>query len=182
MDGSVTATGELVFNEIMPHPLASCTERDGEWIEFYNRSGHWVNLSGWSVENGRGEKVVLPTYLLPPDGYFVLGACGDPTLNGGLEADFVYDGFRLDDTGRLRLYDSDMNVVDAFEYDSGWPVEAGSSCERINPGWISTLPSTWGSAIYHFGSGDNGTPGDVNSVYENSFAQNSWAFIKAFVQ
>jgi len=61
-------------------------------------------------------------------------------------------------------------------------VEPGCSCERINPNWTIGLCTSWAAAMSTFGDGDRGTPGLKNSVYENSFASNTWAFIKAFVQ
>lgn len=172
----------VVINEFMPIPLSSLTETSGEWIELYNRSDGWVNLAGWVIENEYGQQVTLSTYLVPPEGYFVLAACGDPALNGGHSPDFVYGGFTIQTVGTLSLFTSSRQLSDAVDYDSAWPILPGSSCERINPGWVSGMSSSWGSATTPFGDGDLGTPGEQNSVYENSFAQNSWAFIKAFVQ
>ncbi|MCK4672308.1 MAG: hypothetical protein KAT47_07135, partial [Candidatus Aegiribacteria sp.] len=124
----------------------------------------------------------MSTYLLPPDGYYVLGACGEESMNGGLVPDYVYSNFTINDTGRLTLRSPSREIIDEIIYTSSWPVTAGHSCERINPGWISSTSSTWDESTITFGNGDFGTPGSLNSVYENSFAQNSWAFIKAFVQ
>ncbi len=182
IDTSALSSNSVVLNEFMAHPSASCTEADGEWIELYNASGNWINLSGWIVENSLGEQITLATYLLPPEGYYVLAACGNESLNGGFSADFVYDNFRINNTGRITILSSSRTVVDEIEYNATWAVQAGSSCERINPGWVSSSASSWDYAIQIYGSGDMGTPGSRNSVYSNSFAQNSWAFIKAFVE
>jgi hypothetical protein len=181
-DGDILSSNTVVINEFMSHPSSSCTETDGEWIELYNNTNDWVNLSGWSIENSSGQRISLATYLLPPQGYYVLGACGNETLNGGYSPDFVYSLFSMNDSGRLTLMNSGRNVVDEIVYNSTWPIQAGASCERINPGWVSCQSSTWDHALQTFGDGDLGTPGSRNSVYENSFAQNSWAFIKAFVE
>jgi hypothetical protein len=181
-DGGILASSSIVINEFMALPQSSCTELDGEWIELYNNSDGWINLSGWTVTNSYGEEIVLSTYLLPPEGYFVMGACGDENLNGGFNPNQVYGGFELHETGTLTLFNASHSVADEVSYDAGWPVEPGASCERINPGWSSSSPSSWSPSTSVFGDGDKGTPGSQNSVYENSFAQNSWAFIKAFVQ
>ncbi|NOQ21768.1 MAG: hypothetical protein GQ565_03840 [Candidatus Aegiribacteria sp.] len=181
-DGEVFSSNSVVLNEFMPHPSSSCTEADGEWIELYNNTSEWINLSDWVVENNYGEEITLATYLLPPDGYYVLGGCGDESLNGGLEPDYVYSSFTIHETGSIAIFNRSRLLIDKIEYDSSWPIQAGISCERINPGWVSNLVSTWDPATLTFGNGDMGTPGARNSVYVNSFAQNSWAFIKAFVQ
>lgn len=182
IDGGIHTSKCIVINEFMANPQSSCTENDGEWIELYNNTGDWINLSGWTLENSYGQEIVLSTYLLPPSSYFVLAACGDESLNGGLTPDYVYGNFNIHDSGSITLLSSSGIVIDEIEYDSSWPVQEGISCERINPGWVSNLASTWDYATITYGKGDLGTPGAQNSVYENSFAQNSWAFIKAFVE
>ena len=182
VDGGILSSNSIVINEFMSHPTSSCTEADGEWIELYNNTNDWINLSGWMIENSYSEEITLATYLLPPGGYFVLGACGDESLNGDYKPNYVYSGFTIHESGSITLFNNARLLVDEIEYNGGWPVQAGFSCERINPGWVSNHPSTWDLATLSFGSGDMGTPGSQNSVYENSFAQNSWAFIKAFVE
>jgi len=172
----------VVVNEFMASPLASATESEGEWIELCNRSDQWVNLSGWRIENQSGASIVLTTFLVQPGGFFVLGACGDSSRNGGYTPNYVYSGFRLNSTGELRLYEAGGSLAEDIVYTTSWPVEPGCSCERMNPGWVGSLPGSWAAAVTTFGDGDLGTPCLVNSVYENSFAENTWAFIKAFVQ
>lgn len=181
-DGGILSGGIVVINEFMAHPLASYSEADGEWVELYNRSGDWINLSGWTLSNALGQEITMSTYLLPPDAFYVLCACGDESMNGGLTPDYVYSNFTIEDSGRLTLRSPSKEIIDEIVYDSNWPVTDGCSCERINPGWISSMPSTWDESTLTYGKGDFGTPGSLNSVYQNSFAQNSWAFIKAFVQ
>ncbi len=181
LDGDALTSNSIVINEFMSNPSSSCTEADGEWIELYNNTNDWINLSDWVLKNNYGEEITLSTYLLPPDGYYVLGACGDESLNGGYTANYVYSCFTIHESGRISLYNSVSNLIDLIEYDGSWPIQPGISCERINPGWVSNNASTWDLATLSFGSGDMGTPGIQNSVYTNSFAQNSWAFIKAFV-
>lgn len=182
IDGGVLSSNSIVLNEFMAHPACSYTEADGEWIELYNNTSNWINLSGWTIENGSGERITLSTYLLPAQSYYVLAACGDEMLNGGLSPDYVYNHFTIHDSGRITLSSGTGIVIDEINYDGNWPIQIGRSCERINPGWVSNLRSTWDTSQLTYGNGDTGTPGTQNSVYENSFAQNSWAFIKAFVQ
>ncbi len=182
IDGDILSSNSLVLNEFMAIPYSSCTEADGEWIELYNNTDDWINLSGWMIENNYGQEIILATYLLPPEGYYVLAACGDETLNGGFSPNLVYSDFTIHDTGRLTIRNNYSILVDEIVFDASWPIHTGVSCERINPGWISNHSSSWDLAMNVFGSGDMGTPCLQNSVYENSFAQNSWAFIKAFVE
>ncbi|MCK4806304.1 MAG: lamin tail domain-containing protein [Candidatus Aegiribacteria sp.] len=182
IDGDLLSSNSVVLNEFMAHPHNSCTEADGEWIELFNNTNDWINLSGWTIENNYGQKIILATYLLPPRSYYVLAACGDESLNGGLTPNHVYGNFTIHDSGRISLIGNFRTIIDEIEYDAGWSIQTGFSCERINPGWVSNHASSWGLSLNTFGNGDMGTPGAQNSIYENSFAQNSWAFIKAFVE
>jgi hypothetical protein len=175
-------SGDVVLNEFMSHPLASATETEGEWIEIYNMSSDWINLSGWKIINHAGEIIEFNSYLLPPESFFVAGASGDESRNGGYSPDFVYVGFTLNDIDELLLVNRSGIMSDQISYDGTWDVIPGHSCERMNPGWISNLASSWAHAIQAFGDGDQGTPGALNSVFQNSFTQNTWAFIKAFSQ
>ncbi len=182
ISGGVLSSNSVVINEFMASPLSSCTETDGEWIELYNNTNDWINLSGWKLENNYGQEIVLSTYLLPPSSYFVLAACGNESLNGGHTPDYVYSDFCINESGSITLFCNPRVMIDGIEYDNSWPILPGISCERVNPGWVSNIASTWDVATLTYGDGDMGTPGVQNSVYENSFAQNSWAFIKAFVE
>jgi len=176
------SSSSLVFNEFMAIPASSETEAEGEWIELYNKSDGYVNISGWRIRNQSGSTFTCGTYLVPAHGYVLLGASGNTARNGGYTPDMVYSGFSIAGSGSLTLIDPRGNVVESISYDAGWPVIRGCSCERINPDWAVGSVSSWALSTSIFGDGDHGTPGARNSVYENSFASNTWAFIKAFVQ
>jgi hypothetical protein len=172
--------GNVVLNEFMATPTESATHIEGEWIELYNVSSCYVNLSGWTITNDHGDEITINTHLVAPEGYFVLGSSGNEYRNGGYQPDLVYSGFEIHGYDRLTLRNASGSVVDMIDYDGAWQMQSGHSCERLNPGWVSNTSGSWAPAVSSFGDGDYGTPGELNSVYENSFAQNSWAFIKAF--
>lgn len=180
----ITANGNssLIINEFMVLPLASSTELKGQYIEIFNRSSEWVNLAGWSLENHRGDVYCFSSYMLPPSAYFVVGASALGSENGGYYPNAVWSSFPLSRHGEVTIYSPDRDFSDKVDWNGGWPVQSGASCERINPGWESGLSSSWGVSVNIFGQGDYGTPGHQNSVYSNSFVQNSWAFIKAFIE
>ncbi len=181
-NGARVSSSGVVINEFMSLPLSSTTEADGEWVELFNNTDEWINLSGWKLSSGYGQEVVLATYLLPPHGYFVLAGCTDSARNGGLDANQVLGDCRIHESGSLTLKDNYDRTMDHIDYNASWPVTPGVSCEKMNPGWVSCSSSSWNLSTSVYGRGDKGTPGNQNSIYQNSFAQNSWAFIKAFVQ
>lgn len=179
--GLESGASSLIINEFMVLPDHSSTQLTGQWVEIYNNSRDWVNLGGWSLVNHRGDTHVFPAYMLPPEGYYVLGASGSPSENGGYTPNGVWSNFRLARYGELTLYSPSHAYSDRVNWNHSWPVVNGASCERINPGWEPGLPSSWASSLHTYGNGDLGTPGAQNSVFTNSFVQNSWAYIKAFI-
>jgi len=177
----VTDGGALVINEIMIDPVKSSSTEMGQWIELYNNSGNWVNLSEWTIVNEIGGKVQFSSLVIPPDGFFVVGASSITSENGNYAPDAVWGSFSLSLSGSLSLRGIGNDSQDFFSWNSSWNLIPGASLERLNPGWSADDPDSWKHSNTEYGEGDLGTPGYQNSVYSNGFGQNTWAFIKAFV-
>ncbi|MCK5786606.1 MAG: lamin tail domain-containing protein [Candidatus Sabulitectum sp.] len=176
-----TDGGGIVINEIMIDPLASSSTEMGQWIEVHNNSSDWVNLSDWTIENQNGEEIEFSSHVIPPDGYFVVGASALTGDNGNYTPDAVWSSFSLSLSGSLQLNCINADSEEFFSWNSSWDLEPGASLERLNPGWAAYDRESWLHSTSVFGDGDLGTPGDQNSVFSNGFGQNTWAFIKAFV-
>lgn len=171
----------LVINEIMVEPLASSSTESGQWIELYNSSSAWINLSEWEIRNQDDDLIDFPSILIPPQGYFLVGASSVSSENGGYTPDAVWMNFSLSAQGGLSLENRFSDSQEQFYWDSSWDLYPGTSLERVNPGWSAGDRESWKHSTESFGDGDMGTPGMQNSVYSDSFGQNTWAFIKAFV-
>ncbi len=174
--------GGLVINEIMIDPLASSSTDMGQWIELYNNSGNWENLSEWIIVNENGDEIQFSSHVIPPDGYFVVGASGIYGDNGNYTPDAVWGSFSLSPSGSLLLSSNCADSQEFFSWNSSWDLEPGASLERLNPGWTASDRESWGHSTTEFGAGDLGTPDEQNSIFSNGFGQNTWAFIKAFVR
>ncbi len=180
--GASTDGGGLVINEIMIDPQASSSTEMGQWIELFNNSSDWVDISEWSIENNNDETINFSSHVIPPDGYFVVGSSSLSFENGDYTPDVVWGTFSLDQTGDLLLSNGGSDIQEFFSWDSSWDIEPGSSLERLNPGWAASDRESWQHSIIIYGDGDRGTPGNQNSVFSNGFGQNTWAFMKAFVR
>lgn len=136
----------VVINEIMYDPPSK--HRDGEFIEFYNRSSEPVSLAGWRV---RGEvDFTFPAgSQIPPHSYLVISANAEWFQQTyGITALGDWSGRLANGGGRLRLEDANDNLVDEVYYMPGgdWPELAagrGSSLELIHPDMDNSLPSAW---------------------------------------
>ncbi len=180
--GASTDGGGLVINEIMIDPQASSSTEMGQWIELYNNTSDWVDISEWSIENNRNEIISFSSHVIPPGGYFVAGSSSLSLENGNYTPDVVWGTFYLALTGSLLLSNGDSDIQEFFSWNSSWDIEPGSSLERLNPGWAASDRGSWQHSTTVYGEGDKGTPGQQNSVFSNGFGQNTWAFIKAFVR
>ncbi|MFH1107983.1 MAG: lamin tail domain-containing protein [Planctomycetota bacterium] len=159
----------VVINEIHYHPPDP--NGDAEFIELYNAGSNPANMAGWTLSDGV-EMTFPPGTTLAPGAYRVLAL--NPTFLQqvtGYAGALAWTGGRLENAGeRVALSDAASNLIDAVQYsDRGdWPLLAdgdGRSAELVNP----ALPNEYGPA-WKASTGNYGTPGAQNSVYQASVA------------
>ncbi len=76
--GAQYPVSSVVINE-----LVSVPKKEGEeWVELYNNTNDWVDLGGWSVEDGAGTKTNI-SGTLPPHGFFVINQPRGKLNNSG---------------------------------------------------------------------------------------------------
>jgi hypothetical protein len=138
---------DIVINEIMLDPPSN--ERDGEFIELYNRGAAAVDLSGWTLDDG--VDFVFPAGTsIAPGGYLVVAA-NAAWMNAnypGLAAIGNWSGNLSNGGERVRLEDQNDNLVDEVDYRTGgeWPELAGgngSSLELVNPAADNSVGTAW---------------------------------------
>lgn len=90
--------GKVLINEIVSDP----TDDDTEWIELFNKSIKEIDLSGWYIEEGGGERTVLDSVIgVGEEAYLVI----------------INPAGRLDNDGdSLELRDSNDMLIDSMEY------------------------------------------------------------------
>lgn len=138
---------DIVINEIMADPPSN--QRDGEFVELYNRSAAAVNVGGWKLNDAVDLTIPAGT-TIPAGGYLVLAA-NAAWLNSaysGLSVVGNWSGSLGNGGDRLRLEDADGNLVNQVDYRFGgeWPEQAGgngSSLELVNPSADNTLGGAW---------------------------------------
>ena len=156
----------LVINEIMQNP-AAVSDAVGEWVEITNTSSAEISLNGLILmDNGREEHVISDNNLVvAPDGFVVLGANDDPSLNGGVTVDYEYSGFTLSNLwDEVILTHPSGVILDEVYYDNGttFPDESSKSMMLLDPTLDNSLGENWVVADVVFGVGDYGTPGEIN--------------------
>jgi len=138
---------DIVINEVMLDPPSD--ERDGEYVELFNRGTVAVDLTGWRFVDGID--FAFPPGTTIAAGEYVVVAANATRLratHGDLPVLGDFSG-RLDNRGeRLRLADAYGNLADEVDFLVGgdWPDLTqgdGSSMELLNPWMDNALPSAW---------------------------------------
>lgn len=138
---------EIVINEVMFDPPSK--QRNGEFIELYNRGAQRVNLSGWSFEDGIEFTFPAGTEIRPGQ-FLVIAADVDwmKAVYGNIPVIGNYAGNLRNGGELIRLEDSWGNLVDQVDYlpSGDWPELTdgdGSSMELKHPVMDNDSPSAW---------------------------------------
>jgi hypothetical protein len=168
-------TGELVINEIMIYPR-SVDDAQGEWVEFKNVSGDWLDLADYrladrGVDDVEISQVSAGSLIVPPNAYVVICAEADFWDNGGVDCDGTVhywtmgDGFALSNSeDEVQLLNRWGSIIDEVRYSEGFAAEGGSmglNRDRISAS-DNDRASNWCDQYSSMSFGDSGTPGEEN--------------------
>lgn len=158
---SQTATPGIVINEIHYNGAGN----DPEFVELYNTTGDWVDLSGWELD-GAGLTIAGGT-VVAPNSYIVF-TDNDVAFRDlyGTSTSHILAQFpgALSNKGEtIELKNAAGTTVDIVTYDdaSPWttaPDGAGPSLELISPSLDNALPGSWTPSLTNAG-----TPGQPNN-------------------
>ncbi|CAG5077156.1 lamin tail domain-containing protein [Parvicella tangerina] len=164
------AYGDVLINEIFADPSPQYGLPSAEYIELYNASSSPFDLDGW-VFSDASSSATLPSHVLMP-GEVVAIADDDYVLDFSIfnNVIFVSSLPSLNNSSDdLALEDGSATLVDAVSYSDSWyrdgiKDDGGYSLELINP----ELPCSGAANWIASNSPDGGTPGEQNSVFDNS--------------
>ena len=158
----------VVINEINYHSLDTSIPED--WVELYNPMNETIDIGLWVFKDDNNNVFTFSEDIFLQSGHYLV-ICKNidsfaqlfPSISN------VMGNFELglDAAGeRVRLFDSNGLLVDEVEYDDEdpWPVEAdgnGPTLELIHPSLDNNKASNWEAST------GNGTPGEINSVYDD---------------
>jgi len=138
---------ELVISELMVDTPAG--NREGEFIELYNKGTTAVDLSGWRFVSGVDYRFPAGTRIAAGE-YVVIAANGQFISEAHPAARVLgeYTGNLSNNNELLRLEDNWGNLADEVHYHTGgdWPHLAagqGSSLELRHPAMDNSKPTAW---------------------------------------
>lgn len=159
--------GELLINEIMADETPSQGLPEREYVELYNASAKYLDISNGGISDGGAIKL-WGNAQLAPGAYAIVVDRDDSLAFRPYGTILAVDGLpSLNNTGDLiSITDQSGLILDEVVYDSGWyddptKSDGGFSLEKINKDLsICTIAENWSVSQASIG----GTPGAVNSV------------------
>lgn len=159
-------TAILVISEIMADP-AGVADSAGEWFEIINKGSTAVDLRGIVILDDGSDFHRIDAsnpVMIAPEQSFALARNADSSLNGGLRADYVYDGVTLSNSSDELILMSGAAVIDRVAYVGGFVARGRSAA--LDPASTDAVsnddPSAWCEAEGSYGPADAGTPGRAN--------------------
>ena len=150
---------DIVINEYLANPREEGSYSQ-EYIEFYNKSEKYIDLSGWRIADNTDTTQALPAYVLYPNSYLLVSA---DTSIFDLENAIEITSFRsLNNFGdRIILLNNFGQVIHELSYTSS---TLGIANELINPETPCITSASYTESL----SRNGGTPGVVNSVFDTT--------------
>jgi len=153
----------VVITEIMVNP-AAVSDSYGEWFEITNTTDTTIDIHGWTIKDGDSDEHEISndamSITIAPGDYFVFARNGDSTLNGGLNANYDYDGILLSNSeDEIILLDGSGAIVDEVHYTNAWPFGSGVSMEIHDLDIDNNINTNWYGSSLTYGDGDHGSPG-----------------------
>lgn len=159
-------TSLIKINELMVDPSPAIGLAEIEYIELFNTTSNYVNLSSYQLIIGT-TKLILPTYILKPNEYLLIGASNDSIE---LKKYGTFIGFNTfpslsNSSATISLYNKMNRLIDRVSYRSSWyrdasKTDGGWSLELIDPYNRCVDVNRWTASIHKKG----GSPGTQNSV------------------
>ena len=158
--------GDVVINEFMCDPSPVIGLPEVEFVEIYNRSTKYFDLTGWKLGDASSDGTVQSGWLYPGE-YKILCATANVdtfSISGVAVSSFPSLNNAWDN---IVLKDVSGNILDQLTYSDAWYMDAvksdgGWTIELINPNDPCSDQDNW------IASNDvsGGTPGSVNSVQD----------------
>jgi len=169
---------QVIINEInyksAPHLFS------GDWIELYNPGNSDIDLTNWLLmDKNLLNKYYFPSGTILGSNDFLCVCNNDLAFSQqfpGMDKYIADFKFNLDANEQIKLFDANMNLINALSYQaySPWPAQSngnGSSLELTSPELDNTVPSNWHESYVIKGTPGfpNSTPTQAIGLYINEF-------------
>ncbi len=162
---------DVVFNEIMADPTPVVALPEVEYLELFNRTASAISLAGWQLIVDETVKD-FPDVIIAPNSWLILCKESNIPLLSSFGPCAGFSSFSITNTGQsLKLVSAEGLEIHSISFTDNWYADSekddgGWSIEQINPSDFCSGAMNWKASQNDSG----GTPGSVNSVFNNSLA------------
>jgi len=161
---SVAGFREVVINEFMVDPAPPVGLPETDFVELYNPTDKYFDLTGWRVGDNAGQSGTIGSFILAPDSYLIV--CPTTFVTqfeafGSTRGVSTFPNFNSTTPDAVVLYNAGGAEIDRVNYTSGLPID-GITFEQVDPTLIC-------SGTFNFRPSEGvlgGTPGTENSVFQ----------------
>jgi len=161
---------DVVINEFMCDPSPIVGLADAEFVEVFNTSNNYIDLTGWKLGDASAFGTV-GSHIIGPGEYALLIATGSVVDFAFYPNVVTVSSFpSLNNSGDdIILQDASEITIDQISYDLTWYQDenkevGGYSIEQVNPFAACTNPTNWSGSEHPLG----GTPSVENSVFDTT--------------
>ncbi|WP_339924174.1 lamin tail domain-containing protein [uncultured Cyclobacterium sp.] len=181
---AVPSFKDLLINEVMPAPREGSDLPASEYIEIFNSTDSTFNLGGMKLANSRNQSL-LPREEIKPGEHVILCPIASVAsfTNYGKVIGLSPWPALLNGGDELSLLNHKDELVDKMNYGPEIPLAS----EVLTNGYSLELVNPWSTCegLSNYAPSRNaakGTPGSINSVFDNSPDRIAPQLIKAFVR
>lgn len=163
--GEDAIPGDVIVTEIMCDPTPVIGLAEVEFVEIYNKSTKYIDLTGWKLGDASSDGTIVSGFIYPGQ-YKVLCSSSSQTVypTGLAVTSFPSLNNSSDD---VVLKENDLTVINKVSYTDNWyqddvKKEGGYTLELINPNDPCSDASNWSAS----NSATGGTPEVQNSIYD----------------
>ena len=161
---------DVVINEFMCDPTPVVGLAEAEFVELYNTSSNYIDITGWKLGDASAFGTIGP-HTMAPDEYALLVSSSSAPLFAFYPNVVVVTSFPSlnNASDDIILQDTGLVTIDQLSYDISWyrdPIkdDGGYTLEQINPFASCTNASNWIGSSHPLG----GTPSAQNSVFDSA--------------
>lgn len=156
---------DVIITEVMADPSPTVGLPEVEYLEIYNRSAKYFDLSGWIIADASSNSA-LSTFVLAPGEYALICNAGDEGLfSASNKTSVLLPSFNNDADAVVLKNDAGV-IIDSLYFDLTWyhdnsKDDGGWSLERKHHDAPCSDKNNWSAS----NDSSGGTPGTQNSVW-----------------
>lgn len=161
----VPVANDVIITEIMADPSPVVGLPEVEFIEIYNRSNKYFDISNWTISDA-SSNASIGSYILVPGAYVIICGLGNESLFATSNKTVAALPAFNNDGDAVVLKDNSGILIDSLYFDLSWyengiKDDGGYTLERKHNDAPCSDQNNWSASVDVLG----GTPGLQNSIW-----------------